>query len=192
MLIALCLAASIVDASPFSTTGALIVANTAEQDRDRLLAQLLRWGMAMIVLAPWCLGDLRCARVVARLKCVGERRIIRADPKSRHQAAVLDDAIVQGALTRACGRERRWQEAGVRPMDLVPPNAFQPVLTTRAQRVAAGHQEVPARSMAMPHRSKLGPAVGHVSALRCSPRSAPPCRETVFEASTMERPGTVR
>ena len=52
MLIALSLASSIVDASPFSTTGALIVANSAEEDRDKVMAQLLRWGMAMIVVAP--------------------------------------------------------------------------------------------------------------------------------------------
>lgn len=52
MIIALSLASSIVDASPFSTTGALIVANTAEQDRDRVMSQLLRWGLAMIVVAP--------------------------------------------------------------------------------------------------------------------------------------------
>ena len=52
MLIALSLASSIVDASPFSTTGALIVANSAEEDRDKVMSQLLRWGMAMIVAAP--------------------------------------------------------------------------------------------------------------------------------------------
>lgn len=52
MLIALSLASSIVDASPFSTTGALIVANSAEEDRDKVMSQLLRWGMAMIVVAP--------------------------------------------------------------------------------------------------------------------------------------------
>jgi hypothetical protein len=52
MIIALCLASSIVDASPFSTSGALIVANAAEEDRDRVLSQLLRWGVSMIVVAP--------------------------------------------------------------------------------------------------------------------------------------------
>lgn len=52
MIIALSLASSIVDSSPFSTSGALIVANTAEEDRDRVLSQLLRWGLAMIVAAP--------------------------------------------------------------------------------------------------------------------------------------------
>jgi hypothetical protein len=48
----LCLASSIADASPFSTSGALIVANAAEEDRDRVLSQLLRWGLSMIVVAP--------------------------------------------------------------------------------------------------------------------------------------------
>lgn len=52
MIIALCLASSIVDASPFSTSGALIVANAAEEDRDRVLSQLMRWGVSMIVVAP--------------------------------------------------------------------------------------------------------------------------------------------
>jgi hypothetical protein len=52
MIIALCLASSIVDASPFWTSGALIVANAAEEHRDRVLSQLLRWGVSMIVVAP--------------------------------------------------------------------------------------------------------------------------------------------
>ncbi|MFE7421176.1 SLC13 family permease [Rhodococcus sp. NPDC057529] len=52
MLIALCLSSSLVDASPFSTTGALVVANTADEDRDRTLSNLMRWGMSMIVIAP--------------------------------------------------------------------------------------------------------------------------------------------
>ena len=30
----------------------MIVANSAEEDRDKVMAQLLRWGMAMIVVAP--------------------------------------------------------------------------------------------------------------------------------------------
>ncbi|AMO63088.1 dicarboxylate carrier MatC domain-containing protein [Mycolicibacterium phlei] len=52
MIIALSLSSSIVDASPFSTSGALVVANAAEEDRDRLMSQLLRWGVAMMVVAP--------------------------------------------------------------------------------------------------------------------------------------------
>ncbi|MCP2628232.1 SLC13 family permease [Mycolicibacterium smegmatis] len=52
MIIALSLSSSIVDASPFSTSGALIVANAAEEDRDRVMSHLLRWGMSMIVVAP--------------------------------------------------------------------------------------------------------------------------------------------
>lgn len=52
MIIALSLSSSIVDASPFSTSGALVVANAAEEDRDRVMSQLLRWGLAMIVVAP--------------------------------------------------------------------------------------------------------------------------------------------
>ncbi len=52
MVIALCLSSSIVDASPFSTSGALVSANAAPEDRDELLSKLLRWGMTMIVVAP--------------------------------------------------------------------------------------------------------------------------------------------
>ncbi|GAA2246626.1 SLC13 family permease [Herbiconiux moechotypicola] len=52
MLIALSIASSVVDASPFSTTGALIIANVPAEHRDRLFSQLLRWGLSMIVVAP--------------------------------------------------------------------------------------------------------------------------------------------
>jgi Na+/H+ antiporter NhaD/arsenite permease-like protein len=52
MLIALAIASSVVDASPFSTTGALIIANVPAAQRDKLFGQLLRWGLSMIVVAP--------------------------------------------------------------------------------------------------------------------------------------------
>jgi di/tricarboxylate transporter len=44
--------AAIVDASPFSTTGALIVAAGAEEDRPRLKSLLTRWGLSMVVVGP--------------------------------------------------------------------------------------------------------------------------------------------
>jgi di/tricarboxylate transporter len=44
--------ASIVDASPFSTTGALIVASAAESERPRLKSLLMRWGLSMVVVGP--------------------------------------------------------------------------------------------------------------------------------------------
>jgi di/tricarboxylate transporter len=44
--------ASIVDASPFSTTGALIVATAAEDERPRLKSLLTRWGLSMVIVGP--------------------------------------------------------------------------------------------------------------------------------------------
>lgn len=44
--------ATIVDASPFSNTGATLVASTAEENRPRLRVMLLRWSMAMVVVGP--------------------------------------------------------------------------------------------------------------------------------------------
>ena len=44
--------ASIVDASPFSTTGALIIASAAENERPRLKSLLMRWGLSMVVIGP--------------------------------------------------------------------------------------------------------------------------------------------
>jgi di/tricarboxylate transporter len=52
MIIALALSSSIVDSSPFSTSGALCVANSLEEQRDLVYRRLLQWGMSMIVVAP--------------------------------------------------------------------------------------------------------------------------------------------
>ncbi|MGP4020210.1 SLC13 family permease [Saccharopolyspora sp. 5N708] len=49
---ALCVAASAVDSSPFSTGGALVVANTEESERTRTFRNLMAWGMSMIGVAP--------------------------------------------------------------------------------------------------------------------------------------------
>ncbi|MCI2420453.1 hypothetical protein MOQ72_23680 [Saccharopolyspora sp. K220] len=49
---ALCVAASAVDSSPFSTGGALVVANTEESKRTQTFRSLLAWGMSMIGVAP--------------------------------------------------------------------------------------------------------------------------------------------
>lgn len=51
-VVALCIASSAVDSSPFSTGGALVVANGQETDRDRLFRGLVLWGGAMVVIAP--------------------------------------------------------------------------------------------------------------------------------------------
>ena len=44
--------ASIVDASPFSTTGALLVASAAEDERPRLKSLLMRWGFSLVIVGP--------------------------------------------------------------------------------------------------------------------------------------------
>ena len=52
MIIALCISSSVVDSSPFSTSGALVVANTPEEHRDTVFRQLMIWGGSMVALAP--------------------------------------------------------------------------------------------------------------------------------------------
>jgi di/tricarboxylate transporter len=44
--------ATIVDASPFSNTGATLVASAPEEDRSRLRVLLLRWSLAMVIGGP--------------------------------------------------------------------------------------------------------------------------------------------
>ena len=41
-----------VDVSPFSTNGAIVLANSEEEDQDRVYKQLLIFGAAVVVLAP--------------------------------------------------------------------------------------------------------------------------------------------
>jgi di/tricarboxylate transporter len=52
LIIALGISSSVVDSSPFSTSGALVVASTPEQQRDGVFRGLLTWGMSMIIVAP--------------------------------------------------------------------------------------------------------------------------------------------
>jgi len=52
MIIALALSSSIVDSSPFSTSGALVVASSPAEVRDRTFRGLMIWGLSMIVIAP--------------------------------------------------------------------------------------------------------------------------------------------
>ncbi|MEU9671204.1 SLC13 family permease [Streptomyces bobili] len=54
MVIALAAAATVVDASPFSTNGALVVANSPERLRTDVCRGLLRWGAGVCTLAPAC------------------------------------------------------------------------------------------------------------------------------------------
>jgi di/tricarboxylate transporter len=52
LVVALAISATVVDATPFSTVGALAVANANEEERPHVYRGLLRWGLAMIVTAP--------------------------------------------------------------------------------------------------------------------------------------------
>jgi Na+/H+ antiporter NhaD/arsenite permease-like protein len=52
LIIALSISSSVVDSSPFSTSGALTVANTPDDHRDRVFKRLMQWGMSMVLLAP--------------------------------------------------------------------------------------------------------------------------------------------
>jgi len=52
LLIALAISATAVDATPFSSIGALTVASTPEESRQRVYSGLLRWGFAMVPIAP--------------------------------------------------------------------------------------------------------------------------------------------
>lgn len=52
LICALGVCASIVDVSPFSTTGATLIASAAEADRPRMRSLLMRWGMSMVAAGP--------------------------------------------------------------------------------------------------------------------------------------------
>nr|WP_213018832.1 SLC13 family permease [Brevibacterium sp. RIT 803] len=52
LIIALAISSSVVDSSPFSTSGALVVANSPEEQRDQVFKQLMRWGFSMVLIAP--------------------------------------------------------------------------------------------------------------------------------------------
>lgn len=52
LIVALAISVTVVDGMPFSTVGALIVANADEDERPRVYRGLLVWGAAMVVSAP--------------------------------------------------------------------------------------------------------------------------------------------
>jgi di/tricarboxylate transporter len=57
LIIALSISSSVVDASPFSTSGALTVANSPQDRRDFVFRGLMRWGFGVVLIAPlvaWC------------------------------------------------------------------------------------------------------------------------------------------
>ena len=52
LITALAISSSVVDCSPFSTNGALVVANSEEKDREMVFKRLMQWGMSIMIVAP--------------------------------------------------------------------------------------------------------------------------------------------
>ncbi|WP_425825544.1 SLC13 family permease [Streptomyces fractus] len=52
MISALAISSSVVDSSPFSTSGALTVAGAPEEMRDTVFRRLMAWGLSMTLIAP--------------------------------------------------------------------------------------------------------------------------------------------
>jgi di/tricarboxylate transporter len=52
MIIALAISATVVDSTPFSSVGALTLANAPEPERPKLFRTMLAWGLSMAVTAP--------------------------------------------------------------------------------------------------------------------------------------------
>lgn len=52
LIVALAISATVVDATPFSTVGALVVANAEEAERQQVYRGLLQWGAVMVLTAP--------------------------------------------------------------------------------------------------------------------------------------------
>jgi hypothetical protein len=52
LIVALSISSSVVDACPFSTSGALVVANSADDQRDLVFRRLMQWGFSMVLIAP--------------------------------------------------------------------------------------------------------------------------------------------
>jgi di/tricarboxylate transporter len=52
VIAALAVSSTVVDVSPFSTNGALVLANAHEDDRDRVYKQLLLFGFTIVLVAP--------------------------------------------------------------------------------------------------------------------------------------------
>lgn len=52
LITALAISSSVVDSSPFSTSGALVAANAPEDRREYVYRRLMMWGFSMVVIAP--------------------------------------------------------------------------------------------------------------------------------------------
>lgn len=53
LIVALAVSATVVDSTPFSTVGALVVANASDDERASIYRGLLSWGGVMVVTAPF-------------------------------------------------------------------------------------------------------------------------------------------
>ena len=52
LITALAISSSVVDSSPFSTSGSLVLANAQDDERDMVFRRLIQWGFSMVALAP--------------------------------------------------------------------------------------------------------------------------------------------
>jgi di/tricarboxylate transporter len=52
LVAALAISSSVVDSSPFSTSGSLVVANASEDQRNLVYRRLIQWGFTMVAVAP--------------------------------------------------------------------------------------------------------------------------------------------
>jgi hypothetical protein len=52
LICAIGICASIVDISPFSSVGAVLVASAHEPDRPRMTRLLTRWGLSLVIIGP--------------------------------------------------------------------------------------------------------------------------------------------
>ena len=52
LVTALAISSSVVDSSPYSTSGALVVANAPEDSRESVYQGLLKWGFSVVAIAP--------------------------------------------------------------------------------------------------------------------------------------------
>ena len=52
LITALAISSSVVDSSPFSTSGSLVLANAQDDERDVVFRRLVQWGFSMVALAP--------------------------------------------------------------------------------------------------------------------------------------------
>ena len=52
LITALAISSSVVDSSPFSTSGSLVLANSPEDQRDFVFRRLIQWGFSMVAIAP--------------------------------------------------------------------------------------------------------------------------------------------